>query len=265
MSTIEQGARMIPHKAMQPQPDPSIALSASAPGRNRLLALLPSPDFDLLAPHITETTLDKGTVLQEPGQAITRVYFPHGGLVSMLGMLPEGHAVDTALIGREGAVGLSAGLGASVAYTRAMVQLPMRAAQINAARFADAAGRSKALRDMIVRYNDALLAQVQQLVACSTVHHVQERLCRWMLQARDRIGGDTLPVTQEFLADVLGVQRTTVTMIGRVLQAQGIINVRRGRILIRDLAGLERKSCGCYRVGRRLADEACGAPGREAR
>jgi len=241
-------------------------LAVSAVGRNRLLTSLPQADFDTLAQYLTEVTLDKGTVLQEPGQPISRVTFPHGGLISMLGLLPEGHAVDTASIGREGAVGLSAGLGAQIAHCTAVVQLPVQAAQISAARFADAAARSRAVRDMIVRYNDLLLAQVQQLVACNTVHHVQERLCRWLLQARDRVGGDTLPLTQEFLADVLGVQRTTVTMIGRMLQAQGIINVRRGRIQIRDILALERKACACYRMGRNLTEEMrAPLPAKEAR
>jgi len=239
----------------RPAPSMIADLGFGAIGRNRLLAGLPPADFDLLAPHVSEMILDKGSVLQEPGQPITRVYFPHGGLIAMLGMLPEGHAVDTASIGREGAVGLMAGLGAQTALSRAVVQLPGRAAQIPAARFAEAVAQSRGLRDMIVHYSDVLLAQVQQLVACNTVHHVQERLCRWLLNARDRVGGDTLPLTQEFLADVLGVQRTTVTMIGRMLQAQSIIHVRRGRIQIRDLAALERKACGCYRIGRRLHDD----------
>jgi CRP-like cAMP-binding protein len=237
-------------------PQPTILdLGFGGIGRNRLLAGLPPADFDLLAPHITETALDKGAVLQEAGELITRVYFPHSGLISLLGMLPEGHAVDTASIGREGAVGLMVGLGGHTALSQAVVHLPVRAAQIPAARFIEAAAQSRAIRDMIVRYSDVLLAQVQQLLACNTVHHVQERLCRWLLNARDRIGGDTLPLTQEFLADVLGVQRTTVTMIGRTLQAQGIIHVRRGRIHIRDLMALERKACACYRLGRRLTDQ----------
>jgi CRP-like cAMP-binding protein len=252
VTNLDNLARPLVERPSQPT---ILDLGFGAIGRNRLLAGLPPAEFDLLAPHITEATLDKGSVLQEPGQAIARVYFPHSGLVSLLGMLPEGHAVDTASIGREGAIGLTAGLGAQTAFSQAVVQLPVRAAHISAPRFAEVAARSKPLRDMIVRYNDVLLAQVQQLVACNTVHHVQERLCRWLLNARDRIGGDTVPLTQEFLADVLGVQRTTVTMIARMLQAQGIIQVRRGRIQIRDLMALERKACACYRFGRKLAEE----------
>ncbi|MFL5033036.1 MAG: Crp/Fnr family transcriptional regulator [Xanthobacteraceae bacterium] len=241
-----------------------VDLGVGAIGRNRLLAGLPPADFALLAPHLAETTLERGTVLTEPGQPIRRVIFLHGGLVSLLGVLPEGDAVDTATIGREGALGLSAGLGSQLAVSRAVVQLPGAAVQISPLRLAEAAAQSKAVRDMIVRYCDALLAQIQQSVVCNTVHHVQERLCRWLLQAHDRIDGDTIPLTQEFVSGLLGVQRTTVTAICRVLQADGIIDVRRGRILIRNAGALTRKSCACYGVVRRLNDQACrgfvGAP-----
>jgi CRP-like cAMP-binding protein len=239
-------------------PSRIVDLGVGAIGRNRLLAGLPPADFVLLAPHLAETTLERGTVLAEPGQPIKRVTFPHGGLVSLLGVLPEGHAVDTATIGREGAIGLSTGLGSQLAVSRAVVQLPGAAAQISPLRLAEAAAQSKAVRDMIVRYCDALLAQVQQSVVCNTVHHVQERLCRWLLQAHDRIEGDTIPLTQEFLSGLLGVQRTTVTAICRMLQADGIIDVRRGRILIRNRGALTRKSCACYGIVRRLNDHACG-------
>ena len=231
-------------------------LKANVVGRNRLLAALPPADLALLAPHLVEISLETGAVLQEPAQPIKRVYFPHSGLVSLLGILPEGQAIDTASIGRDGAIGLSAGLGAHTALSRAVVQLPGRAAQIAPGRLAEAAAHSRAVQDMIVRYGDVLLAQVQHAVVCNTVHHVQERLCRWLLHAHDRIEGDTVPITQEFLSGMLGVQRTTVTAICRMLQADNIVDVRRGRIHIRDVAALERRSCSCYRVVRRLTDHA---------
>lgn len=232
-----------------------VGIGIGTVGRNRLLADLPPADFALLAPHLVEATLDRGTVLQEPGQPIRRVYFPHGGVVSLLGILPEGHAVDAATIGREGAIGLMAGLGSQLAVSRAIVQLPGRAVQISPARLAEVAADSKAVRDMIVRYGDVLLAQVQQSVVCNTVHHVQDRLCRWLLHAHDRIEGDTVALTQEFFSGLLGVQRTTVTAICRVLQSEGVLDVRRGRILIRDIGALERKACSCYRIVRRLTDQ----------
>ena len=223
-------------------------------GRNRLLAALPPAEFALLAPHLVETTLDRGAVLQESGLPIRRVYFPHGGLVSLLGSAPEGHAVDTATIGREGAIGLSAGVGSQLSWSRAVVQLPGDAVHIAPARLADIAEQSRAVHGMIVHYNDILLAQVQQSVVCNAVHHVQERLCRWLLHAHDRIDGDVIPLTQEFLSGQLGVQRTTVTAICQMLQAEGALDVRRGRIHICDVTALERRACACYRVVRRLTN-----------
>lgn len=239
---------------------PDVELGTGAIGRNRLLARLSPADFALLTPYLAEVTLDRGAVLQEPGQPIKRVYFPYGGLVSLLGILPEGQAVDTATIGHEGAIGLSAGLGSQIALSRAVVQLPGHAAQIVPARLAEIATQRKAVRDMCVRYGDVLLAQVQQSVVCNTVHHVQERLCRWLLHAHDRIDSDTVSLTQEFLSGLLGVQRTTVTAICRMLQADGVVDVRRGRIHIRNIGALERNACSCYRVVRRLSDGIGRAP-----
>jgi CRP-like cAMP-binding protein len=223
-------------------------------GRNRLLAELPSNDFALLEPHLVEKTFDPGTVLQQAGEPISRVYFPHSGIISLLGVLPNGDAVDTATIGREGGLGLSAGLGAQTAFCRAVVQSPSRVSYASALRFAAAAADSKAIREVIVRYGDTLLAQVQQTVVCNTVHHLQARLCRWLLHAHDRVEADTLALTQQFLSGLLGAQRTSITMISRLLQAEGIIDVRRGRIHIRDLNALERKACSCYRVMRSLTE-----------
>jgi CRP-like cAMP-binding protein len=199
-------------------------------------------------------------VVQEAWEPITSVTFPYDGLISLIAMLPDGHAVETASIGREGAVGPNAGLGEQIAYTRAVVQVPVTATQVPAARLANIADRSKPVRDMIARYNNLLLAQVQQIAACNAVHGGAQRLCRWLLQARDRIGGDTLPLTQEILAELLGMQRTTLTMLGRTLQAQGIITVRRGRIFIRDIVALERKSCDCYWIGRKLTEKMRSTP-----
>jgi len=223
-------------------------------GRNQLLSALPPDDFAALAPHIAEVTLDKGSVVQEAGEPIKRVTFPHCGLISILVAVPDGHEIEAVSIGREGAVGLTAGLGEQIAHARAVVQFPVLAAQIAVSRLDELAPRNKPIRLMIARYNHALLAQVQQLAACARVHHVQQRLCCWLLQARDRLGDDIVPITQEMLADLLGVQRTTVTMIGRLLQGQQIIQVRRGRIQIRSPAALEAKACTCYRIGRTLSE-----------
>jgi len=222
-------------------------------GQNQFLVRMPASDFAFLGPHLIETVFDPGVVLQEPGQVLRRVYFPHSGLVSVMGVLPDGRGIDAATIGREGAIGLSAGLGSRVAVSRAVVQFQMRAAYVEAEFFAQTTKRSAGLRAMIACHNDMLLAHMQQSAACNAVHPVQARLCRWLAQARDRVGDDTLPVTQQLLSDLLGVQRTTVTIISRALQSEGIIDVRRGRIHIRDAGALEAKACGCYGAVRDLA------------
>jgi CRP-like cAMP-binding protein len=229
---------------------PIVDLGFGGIGGNRLLAGLPPADFELLAPYLDKADFDQGSVLQDPSQPITRVYFVHRGLVSLVALLPDGHAIDACSIGREGAIGLMAGLGAPKAFSRAVVRIPVSASQISVARLAEAAARSQRLREMIIRDTESLLEQTNKLLGCNAVHHVGQRLCRWLLQAHDRTGDDTLPLTQDCLAGLLGVQRTTVTMLERKLQAQGIIHVRRGRIQIRNLDALQRKACGCQVTGR---------------
>jgi len=231
--------------------------------RNGLLEQLSPDDFALLEPGLVQTSLDAGAVLHETGQPIRRVYFPSSGLVSLVATVPEGHAIDTAMVGREGAIGLAAGLGCRTALSRAVVLLAGEALQLTAVQLSEAADRSKSLRAMIARHQDVLLAQAQQTVACNTLHPIQARLCRWLLQAHDRTATDSLALTQEFLSGVLGVQRTTITLVSRILQSEGILHVRRGHIHIRDLAALESKACDCYRTSRELTEQ-MGEPDRTA-
>jgi CRP-like cAMP-binding protein len=224
-------------------------------GRNRLLGALLPDAVDALAPYLTETALPQGSVLYEPGETVMRVYFPCNGLVGLVGALPEGEEIDAAAVGREGAVGLIATMGSGIACHRAVVRVAGRAIHAPAGPVAELLDRSKAARAAIARYCDILTAQSQQAVACNTMHPIQERLSRWLLEARDRTGSDTLALTQEHLAGVLGVQRTTITLVARVLQTEGVVHVRRGRIHIRDAGALESKACGCYRIVRRLIEQ----------
>jgi CRP-like cAMP-binding protein len=237
--------------------EPRIRPDAASPGLrfdpssirdNRLLAALPSADFALLAPHFSEVHFSLGAVIQEPGQPIIDSYFLQCGLVSLLFLLPDGRAVGTCAIGQEGAIGLTELVGRT-ASTRAVVHAPVCAAAISAVHLAEAAEQSKAIRDMVGRYSEDLRQQTLKVLACNTVHDLTQRVCRWLLQARHRTGDDTLWVTQERLAEELGVQRTTITMIQHTLQAEEIIKVRRGRIHIHDLGALENRSCTCHRNG----------------
>jgi CRP-like cAMP-binding protein len=221
---------------------------------NRFLATLPPHDFALLAPHLRSVTLQRGAILHDVGQEIERVYLPHSGMVSLVAVMQNGATVETATIGRAGVIGASAGLGARWTIARAVVQLPGTAAWISASQFHAAAAQSQALRDLIVRYNDVLLVQVQQSVACNALHGLEARLCRWLLQTHDCIDGNTIPLTQESLGQMLGVRRTTVTIAARLLQSAGLIRYRRGHIQILDRPAIEDIACECYAVGRSSTD-----------
>src|SRR5262249_27133184 len=209
---------------------------------NRFLATLPPHDFSLLAPHLRTLALERGVMLHDVGEQIEHVYFPHTGMASLVAVMQSGATVETATIGRAGVI------GARTAMARAVVQLPGTAAWLSASHFHAAAVQSQAIRDLIVRYNDLLLAQVQQSVACNALHALEARLCRWLLQTHDCTDGNIIPLTQEFLGQMLGVRRTTVTIAARLLQGAGLIRYRRGHIQILDRPALEHISCECYAV-----------------
>src|SRR5262249_54569261 len=152
--------------------------------------------FSLLAPHLRTAALERGVMLHDVGEAIEHVYFPHSGMVSMVAVLQSRATVETATIGRAGGIGASAGLGAHSTFARPIVQLPGTAARLSAAQFHAAANHSQGIRDLVVRYNDLLLAQSQQSVACNALHTLEARLCRWLLQTHDCMDGDVIPLTQ---------------------------------------------------------------------
>jgi CRP-like cAMP-binding protein len=218
----------------------------------------------LIAPHLREVELAQGALLQEQGEPIEHVYFPNSGMISLLAVMQQGNAVETATIGREGAVGAMAGLGPRHAFTRAVMQMTGRAAQIRTLPFQTIVAKSPALRDIIVRHNEVLLAQVQQSAACNALHEAEARFCRWLLQSRDRSDGDTVPITQEFLAQMLGVRRTTVTLVAQSLQDAGLLRYRRGRIELLDRAGLEDRACECYAAVRRAVEQYLPAANRNS-
>lgn len=222
---------------------------------NRFLGTLPPHAFALLAPHLRTIALERGVMLHDIGEGIEHVYFPHTGIVSLVAVMQSGATVETATIGRPGVIGASAGLGARSTITRAVVQLPGTAAWIPGAQFYAAANQSEDLRHLIVRYNDLLLAQVQQSVACGALHALEARLCRWLLQTRDCIDGDAIPVTQESLGQMLGVRRTTVTAAARLLQSAGLIRYRRGHVQIVNRPALEETACECYAVVKHQSDK----------
>jgi CRP-like cAMP-binding protein len=215
---------------------------------NRLLAALPPEAAALLEPGLKEVSAPQGTVFLEPGQPIEHVYFPLSGMISLLVLTKNGEMIETSSVGHEGAVGLHSGLGERRAFTRAVVQVAGRFAFMPATAFRGLTLDSPALRDMIARYTEVLWAEAQQIAACNAVHDASSRLCRWLLQSVDRAGTDQLTLTQEFLAQMLGVRRTTVTILAIALQRKKFIKYSRGKISILDRSGLEAGACECHRV-----------------
>ena len=218
--------------------------------RNRLLAALTSEDHSLLTPYFKELSLELGWVLHEAGEPVEHIYFPHEGMVSLLAVMSDGQGIETATVGSEGVVGAMSGFGIRRGFTRAVVQAPLVASRISSVQFHTAVQKSEGLRNLMVSYNEALLAQVQQTAACNALHATESRLARWLLQTRDRVDSDVLPLTQDFLSQMLGVRRTTVTLVARQLEQAGVIQTRRGRIVIVDRKGLEDVACECYAIVR---------------
>jgi CRP-like cAMP-binding protein len=220
--------------------------------KNSLLAALSSDDYALISGSLAPVELDKGRLLYDPGDIIETVYFPHNCVISLMTLMDNGAAIESATIGREGALGLMTAFSPRQALSRAIVQVAGSASRMSAAALLDAGQRSSSLRRLIDRHSDALFGHAAQSVACNALHSVEARFCRWLLTCHDRIDDNTVGLTQEFLADMLGVQRTTVTAVAGALQAKGLIRYRRGVVDILDRQGLEAMSCECYGSVRRL-------------
>lgn len=215
---------------------------------NKLLAALPRLQFDLLASNLVSASLQQGEVLAEPGDEFDHVHFPQSGMLSLLVVLRNGRAIETATVGREGAVGAMAGLGLYKSLVRVVVQLPMMVSTIPASKFRRAAAQSDAVRNMCIRYNEVLLSQARVTAACNALHAVEARFCRWLLQSADRAESGTVRLTHEFLAEMLGVRRTSVTEVASKIQAAGAISYTRGQIRILKRSTLEKMSCECYQT-----------------
>ena len=216
--------------------------------QNRLLTALPPADFGLVGPYLTHIDLERGRLLYDPGDPIDTVYFPHDGAISLMTLMANGAAIESATIGPEGAVGLMAAVSPRASMSRAIVQTPCRAARVSAAQLHDAWLKSAAIRKVVDNHTEALFGHAIQSAACNALHSVEARFCRWLLTCHDRISHNTVALTQEFLADMLGVQRTTVTAVARTLQERGHIRYRRGIVDIIDRDGLEAMTCECYGV-----------------
>jgi CRP-like cAMP-binding protein len=221
---------------------------AAGKSRNALLQLLSTATAARVAPHLHDVSLDAHHILYEPGDEVEFAFFPHTGMISLLAVMRNGSAIETATVGREGAVGLMMGLGLHVSSARAVTQTPVVASRISAPDFRRLVQANADLGELVVRYHEVLLAQVQITAACNAVHTLEARLARWILQTRDRIDDEAVPLTQELLSQMLGVRRSSVSEIAAKLQAASLISYTRGKIIIDDREGLERAACECYQT-----------------
>jgi CRP-like cAMP-binding protein len=217
---------------------------------NRLLAALPREEYERLSPHLELVRLAPGKILYNAGDIARYAYFPKGGMLSLLSTTEGGRTIEVGMIGNEGMTGIPIILRSEVAPYQVMVQLAGNALRIRGDALRAEFNRGGRLQDLLLRYAHALLIQVAQSAACNRFHTVEERLCRWLLVSRDRVHTDVIHLTQEFLSHMLGVPRTSVTMIAGKLQGQGLIRYSRGKIVILDRPAMEAASCECYRLVR---------------
>lgn len=222
---------------------------------NRLLAALPREEYERLSPHLEPVGLTPGKILYNAGEAVRHAYFPKGGLLSLLSITEAGRTIEVGMIGNEGMAGIPIVLRSDLAPYQVMAQLAGDALRIKAGALRAEFNRGGRLQDLLLRYTHSLLIQVGQSAACNRFHTVQERLCRRLLDSRDRVQSDTIQLTQEFLSHMLGAPRTSVTMIAGDLQKKGLVRCGRGRITIIDRARLEAASCECYERVREGIDQ----------
>lgn len=225
-------------------PDDGVSILANAP--NHFLKSLPPTSARMLQPFLTLVNHRSGTILSKTGQVVDRIYFPYSGIVSYTVAFSTGEVVEAGMIGYNSVVGTSALLVDCQFTNDAIVQVNMRGAAVEVGKFKQLLAEGHAVRDSLALHEDMMLAQAQQIAACNAVHDLDQRLSRWLLQARDLLESDLMPLTQELLAQMLGVHRSSVTLVARRLQEAGLIDYHHGKIQILDADGLREVSCECY-------------------
>jgi CRP-like cAMP-binding protein len=221
---------------------------------NRLHGALEAASRQRIDPYLEPITLKLGAVVCEAGGLLKHAYFPQGAVLSLLTVLENGSAIETANIGREGAFGLFAAMYSRVSFNRCLVQLEGSIVRCPIELLQSEFKRSEHVRDLFVSYSETLLSQVQQTVACNAMHTTEQRICRWLLMMHDRAEGEALPYTHEFLSHMLGANRKSVTLAAQSLQTAGLISYYRGNIKVLDRPGLEKASCECYGIVRERFD-----------
>lgn len=225
---------------------------------NHLLDGLPSSELDVIRPSMERVRPRMRQVMFEQLEPIQYAYFPEGGVFSLLAQMHDRSTVETLTVGNEGMIGLHALLGASASPTRAICQVSGWALRVPIRTLIGAIPRDGAFFDRIMRYAQARLTALSRSVACNRLHSAQQRYAQWVLATQDRVGLDEFPITQDFLAQMLGVTRPTISLVGQELQSQRLIHYAQGRLTVDDRVGLERVSCECYGTTRQAFAELLG-------
>jgi CRP-like cAMP-binding protein len=225
-----------------------------SPRQNHLLAALPETDFQRLSPHLESVSLPLALAIFEPGRKLRHLYFPTSGIVSLLYAMESGASTEIAVIGNEGAVGIALFMGGESTPNRAVVQSAGHGFRLKADVLKVEFDRGGALQHLLLRYTQALIAQMTQTAVCNRHHGLDQQLCRWLLLSLDRLPSNELVMTQELIANMLGVRREGVTEAAGHLQKAGLIHYRRGHITVLDRAKLEKRVCECYAVVRKEMD-----------
>lgn len=221
---------------------------------NHLLAALPKSDFERVAPHLELVSLLLGASLYESGIALHHVYFPVDSIVSLLNVMADGASAEIAVVGKDGVVGVSLFMGGETTPSRAVVQSAGQAFRLKGALLKSEFNRAGAMQRLLLRYTQALLTQMAQTAVCNRHHSLDQQLCRWLLMSLDRLPSNELVMTQDLIANMLGVRREGVTEAAGKLQQAGLIQYSRGHILVLDRAGIEARTCECYAVVKHESD-----------
>jgi CRP-like cAMP-binding protein len=228
--------------------------AAHNPRQNHLLAALPATDFERLQSGLKLVPLPLGEVLYESGSQLRHVYFPTTAIVSLLYMLADGASAEIAVVGNEGIIGISLFMGGETTPSRAVVQSAGQGYELAGHLLKDEFTQGGAMQHLLLRYTQALITQMAQTAVCNRHHSLDQQLCRWLLLSLDRLSGNDLVMTQELIANMLGVRREGVTEAAGKLQTAGLIKYSRGHITVVDRAGLEARTCECYAVVKKESD-----------
>src|SRR5947209_10575403 len=219
-----------------------------APTKNRLLAMLPREEYERILPHLEHVSFSLGEVVYESGGRMSYIYFPADAIISLLYVMENGSSAEMGMAGREGLVGIALFMGGDTTDRKSVVQSAGGAFRMRAKVLRDEFARGGAFQRLLLRYTQALITQMSQTAVCNRLHGIEQQLCRWLLLSHDRLDSDELVMTQELIANMLGVRREGVTAAAGRLQEQGLISYVRGRIRILDRGGLEAAVCECYKV-----------------